>query len=355
MPVPPLSGTCFRRENIASSRYNQTLAASPNYLSLSPGIPMRFGLDCYHFSKQLPSIPFAGQELPEHVIYHLYWRADLAPLSRRQILLLKSVLATQDPDHSSVILWTNDFRLAHNALLTPVLAGARGRLNIRVIDSHELASDTPMENHQLLNANAVGTVDHRAWVDGDLVRVLVLYRFGGVWIDMDTLILRDFRPLFEQEWVTQWDCYDKPYIVLNGAVMHFYAHSPYLCEMLHIMATGPAPRPASTDWGSLLYHQLHRRLLQAGVKPFSILPYCLTDARNCRLDNRLADPFLADDAWISSKEGRRELEMKLDSIFSIHLHNQWQKTFPAGGWVETLVIPRIEQAWERFIDEHANV
>jgi hypothetical protein len=154
--------------------------------------------------------------------------------------------------------------------------------------------------------------------------------------------------LTEQEFVTQWDCYDKPYAPLNGAVMHFYKHSPYLCEMLYMMATGPAPRQGTTDWGSLLYHQLFRRLLQAGVKPFTVLPYCFTDGRSCRLDNRLPDPFEKDDGWVSSPKGGQELENKLDSIFAIHLHNQWKRPFPKGGWINRLVTSKIESRWKEY-------
>jgi hypothetical protein len=32
---------------------------------------------------------------------------------------------------------------------------------------------------------------------------------------------------------------DKPYQPLNGAMMHFHRDSPYLCEMLHSMASSP--------------------------------------------------------------------------------------------------------------------
>lgn len=60
-----------------------------------------------------------------------------------------------------------------------------------------------MESNSLLEM-----ADRQAWVDGDLVRVLVLYRKGGIWIDFDTILTgRDLRVLGEHEWVTQWDCY----------------------------------------------------------------------------------------------------------------------------------------------------
>ena len=307
---------------------------------------MKFGLDCYHFSRTIPSLPIAGQLLPDHTIYHLYWRTDLASFGDRQILLLKSLLVTQDPDHSSLILWSNDPSLSENPLLSTIFSVAGSeRFTVQVADLSLLAQGTYMEDHSALRSPSR---DKRAWIDGDLVRILVLYAYGGVWIDMDSVVVRSFQPLLEQEWVTQWDCYDKPYNLLNGAVLHFQKHSPYLCEMLYAMATGPAPRKTSTDWGSILYHQVFRRLLQAGHKPFSVLPYCMMDARSCRIDNRLPDPFAKNDAWISTEQGAKELEIKIKSVFSIHLHNQWGKKFPKEGWMNRLVMIPLEAEWERL-------
>jgi hypothetical protein len=350
IPVPALSDTCYSPSHLASSSYNTNLADSPKHLLLNPGISMKFGLDCYHFSRQLPSTPVAGQELPEHTTFHLYWRADLAPFQERQALLIKSLFTTQDMSTSDIVLWTNDISLLGNPLLIQIQSTVgKDKLVIRVADFVDLARGTPMEGHSLLSA--AGTKDRRGWVDGDLLRVLALYAYGGVWVDMDTVLLRSIRPLLEQEWVTQWDCYDKPYAPLNGAMLSFYKHSPYLCEMLHAMASSKTPpRASSTDWGSLLYHQVHRRLLQAGKKPFAVLPYCLTDPRSCRLDNRLPDPFEKDDGWIKSKEGETELKYKLESIFAVHLHNQWEKAFPKNGWMQKLVVDDIESKWEELQD-----
>lgn len=37
------------------------------------------------------------------------------------------------------------------------------------------------------------------------------------------------------------------------------------------------------------------------------------------------------------------LEGVLGKIFSIHLHNQWDKEFPKEGWVERLLLNKYEQ------------
>lgn len=144
---------------------------------------------------------------------------------------------------------------------------------------------------------------------------------------------------------------DKPYAPLNGALMRFRKHSPYLCEAFHIIFTSPFPREGSTDWGSLLYFKLWRRLVAGGIPPFQILPFCFSDARSCRLDNRLPDPFSPDNAkgkWtmgLGMEEGGG-LDKVLGKVFGVHLHNQWEKDFPKDGWVERLLLNRYEKTLE---------
>jgi hypothetical protein len=38
------------------------------------------------------------------------------------------------------------------------------------------------------------------------------------------------------------------------------------------------------------------------------------------------------------------LDVALSKIFSVHLHNQWNKAFPRGGWVERLLLKRYNRA-----------
>jgi len=41
-------------------------------------------------------------------------------------------------------------------------------------------------------------------------------------------------------------------------------------------------------------------------------------------------------------EGGR-LDKVLQNIFGVHLHNQWEKEFPEGGWVQRLLLDRYEK------------
>ena len=79
---------------------------------------------------------------------------------------------------------------------------------LKIVDVESLAKGTALEASDLLYAK-----DSKAWVDGDLVRLLVTWVYGGVWVDMDSLLTRDLSPLLEHEFVTQWDCYGTFHIV----------------------------------------------------------------------------------------------------------------------------------------------
>lgn len=130
--------------------------------------------------------------------------------------------------------------------------------------------------------------------------------------------------------------------------MHFLQHSPYLCEAFELMARSPPPRRGTTEWGSLLYHKLWRALVNGGIQPFKILPFCFTDGRSCRLDTRLPDPFVADGTgsnavWGAAGAGEDgAVDRALGNVFAVHLHNQWEKAFPASGWVDRLLLKRYD-------------
>ena len=82
-------------------------------------------------------------------------------------------------------------------------------IEIRQVDMNALTRGTELEG-LLSTIDGGGLFDERAWVDGDAVRLLVLWHIGGVWLDMDQILTRDLHPLTESEFVTQWDCYGEP-------------------------------------------------------------------------------------------------------------------------------------------------
>ncbi|KDR80276.1 hypothetical protein GALMADRAFT_242613 [Galerina marginata CBS 339.88] len=344
-PIIPLSG-CFDQDRVSPSYNVSQHVYGPKKTEVQAGMQMRMGLDCYNFAGSIKheSRRHHSSRIPpdDRVQFHTYWRNDLAPFGPRQEWMLKSFFATQDVASSRLILWSNG-ELGPNLILQTYLNRYPDSFALKIVDIPTLAKGTELEGTDLLTRK-----DAKAWVDGDLIRLLLLWNYGGVWVDMDSLMTRDLEPLLEHEFVTQWDCYDKIYRPLNGALMRFRKHSPYLCEAFHVMVASPPPRSGSTDWGALLYLKLWRRLLAASIPPFKILPFCFSDGRSCRLDNRLPDPFQPDNKlgkWtmgLGLEEGGG-LDKTLQKVFGVHLHNQWEKPYPSNGWVERLLLRRYDE------------
>jgi hypothetical protein len=198
--LTPLRG-CFKPEQVSPVYNVSERLYGPKVTEVHAGMSMRLGLDCYDFAGTIR--PLSSSALaPDRprTNYHTYWRTDLAAFGERQEYTLKSFFATQNP-HSRLIMWSNG-DLSSNALLASYVARYPGAFELRVADVHALSKGTPLENSPLLSSR-----DEKAWLDGDLVRLLVVWRDGGVWVDMDTLLTRDLTPLLEHEFVTQWDCY----------------------------------------------------------------------------------------------------------------------------------------------------
>ena len=43
------------------------------------------------------------------------------------------------------------------------------------------------------------------------------------------------------------------------------------------------------------------------------------------------------------QEGGNKLKQTLNKVFAIHLHNQWEKKFPKGGWVDILLLKKYDK------------
>ena len=203
--VHPLAG-CFDAEKV-SPMYNVSEAIyGQRKTEVQAGVPLRMGMDCYDFAGTIRTEPKdRSHPLPieQRTIFHSYWRTDLAPFGERQEWMLKSFFATQDVSSTRFILWSNG-DLGANPILNKYAKAYPDAFSLRVMDVDVLARGTSLDGSALLKSK-----DSKAWTDGDLVRLLLLWTYGGVWVDMDSLLTRDLKPLLEHEFVTQWDCYGK--------------------------------------------------------------------------------------------------------------------------------------------------
>ena len=192
----PLAG-CFDK---ISKDYDIKSLNSPKYNVVQGGLSYKHGFDCYGHSKLIQMQEGQGKV---KTTIHLYWRSDIAPLGYREKVLLDSIFATQDLDFVEIKLWSNgDLFKYNNDFLNEYTNNFPHHFSVEQFDLHELSVGTPLEHSKRLDLK-----DTKAWLDGDIIRILLLWAYGGIWIDMDSIVIRDLQPLLEHEFVTQWDCY----------------------------------------------------------------------------------------------------------------------------------------------------
>ena len=124
--------------------------------------------------------------------YHFIWFGREFPLTHA--LAIRSVAATCSPD--SILLHASD-DLSGQPDFDQLVAEVPA-FSVQRIDIGALLEEPDLPAPSRLRKVWDQLMGQRRWAQlADLLRHLVLYRQGGVYLDLDTLTLRDVRPLLE--------------------------------------------------------------------------------------------------------------------------------------------------------------
>ena len=261
------------------------------------------GNKALEFAKAIPETVY-----PQKTNFHFCWRVP-GEFGRKQVLCLKSALVTQNLSNSNIIMWCN-VSLLHNDWFRQV---AR-YVQFEIYDPVEQAVGTPLEGLRLLTKD-----DEHHWLGGDLFRILILYKYGGVYADQDVVFLRDFAPLLGQEFMYQWGTEtvnSKQKEKINGAVMRLFSGSKLAKELLTDLPKMPAGFD-STDWSASLYQRVREY-----DKNWTIFPCAFFNPEWQLFINmgESAHPF---------RKGSESL-LDFDGCFSWHWHNKWSSPIEEG-------------------------
>ena len=132
-------------------------------------------------------------EFPDEVVpFHIYTEVR----TEKELLAIKSYIATQDLDRTKLIVWS-DYDISNQENIQPY----KEHLDLRVYDAVEEAKGTPLEG---IEKYTKIQDDHNHYMSSGVLRFLVLYKYGGIYMDMDMVLLRDFRPILGQDFAYQW-------------------------------------------------------------------------------------------------------------------------------------------------------
>lgn len=197
-------------------------------------------IDSLNFAKSLPKT-----DLKKDI--HFYWRVP-RQFERKQALPIKSAIVNNS--NCKIYLWSN-VDLSKNLYLQPLLPF----INLKIWNPmKELEESFLKDNLDFFKKHKID--DEMCWLGGDLFRLLCLYKYGGIYTDMDIVTLRDLSPLYPYNFLYQWGAAgttdSEPTLSMNGAVMSFNAGNTNLKIMLeNLLKIKPVQN--TFCWGRDLY------------------------------------------------------------------------------------------------------
>lgn len=298
-----------------SSVCQNALASLPptDHYGIIPSVPVKEDDICFDYASLIQH-----NIVHSNTTFHTFWSSQLSKhITQNQMASIRSFAATQltSPSNSNnLIVWipaSDTPRLLETKSLWHMIKS--NKIHYRVIEEDNLLSDTPFDKTAVTD-------------ESSLVKLAALYKYGGVWFDLDVVFVRDLSPLLhQQEWLSQASCFEKSQFASSstvdsrfaGGLMYFRAQSPYLCEMISA-ALDDLTKKSELDplpsLGPHLYSRVYHRLLLHRIAPWAVLPWCFTDPTQCKKSNSL--PSLFDNNRNFDKE-------RLANVFTIRYNKKW--------------------------------
>jgi len=245
----------------------------------------------------------------DSLIFHSFWRVP-REFGLKQVSVIKSIIVTHKHKLNKVEinLWSN-VDLSDNQYFQEISK----YVNLKIWNVREEIKNTILEDCNFLK-NPELINDDLCWLESDLFRLLILHKYGGFYLDMDVLVLRDMSPLNNLEFVYQWGpkgfkCFhtntvDTEFSV-NNAIMRLNKGSDLSLKFLEILKITP-PVKNTADWGNRLFSKtIENELI--------VLP-CIWFDSEWGYEDTILEPF-----------------KKIDNIkffegsFTWHWHNAWDE------------------------------
>ena len=201
------------------------------------------------------ALNFNSYQTQDKIIFHTYWR-EINPFGRKQAAVIKSIVASHKGSGKNVEinLWSNK-PFEDNSFYREISK----YVNFKIWNLDAEVKGTLLEGTHITKEYIE---DGLCYLEGDIFRLLTLHKYGGFYVDMDVLVLREFSPLNSLEFVYQWGTGGNKGEVFksNGAVMRMNAGSPLSFEFMELLLSTPATHN-TTGWGCDIYHKTPSQFL----------------------------------------------------------------------------------------------
>lgn len=236
----------------------------------------------------------------------LYWIGD--NVNYKHSVVLKSFLATQNQNNATMKIYS-DKEISNKE----VFREYKNSNNIEFyhFDVEKEIRDTVYESFQY--TKQIKDHSFNAAYESDFFRLLMLYKYGGFYIDFDVLLLRDLSPLVNYDFLYQWGYY--PNNMINGAVMHLVKGSSINNHFSELLVKKKAtPGNGSLTWASDLYLEVKKKYEELVIFPAAFFN-SEWQSGTCPETNGLLEPL----------KKHPFSNMLFEGAFSWHWHNRWEE------------------------------
>ena len=234
----------------------------------------------------------------DKVIFHCYWNGAL---NNKHMISLKSCYYFNvfKKTNRVIYLWLE------NNIENKYLEEAKKYAEIKIFNLKIEEQNTFLENIEYYYKKELSFYS-------DLVRYILLYKYGGCWFDLDILFLRDFSPLFSkftnEICVYQWEYQQYP----NGAIfISLIPNNESLKDIMNYIIK------ENKGWGFQESNMSYDLPLN-----FLVLPCAWFDIAWIKNSTELSDKNFSKFVQASDKEYTFENFFK--GAFCYHWHNLWK-------------------------------
>ena len=242
----------------------------------------------------------------EKVIAHTYWYGEIG---RKQAFSIISYLATQDLAKTEVWLWLDEESgyegYKENKYLKELLPFIK-------VKCYNPLKELKGTRHFQTN---IFTTKFNLAYRADGFRILILYKYGGLYFDMDVCFLDDVLQVCGSEWCYAWE----KQAYANNALLYFHnGKESKLMSYLFWKAQRKAPMP----WAIL--HYTDKRLRNLTVYPYQLFDPAWLDEKAEATDkyfDSFFEPIKENDGEMKTVNSYKEF---YPGALAYHWHNRWE-------------------------------
>jgi len=170
---------------------------------------------CLRFLRRAPAT-CGHKEDESSLTFHCYWHGAF---TNKQSLSIKSFLATQNLRRTQIWLWLDKMNGYDNFEDNPHLKPLLSKITVKSYNADLESLDTPLAGMPFIRER------RDLPLRSDVFRILVLFKYGGCYFDLDVLFLRDLLDLSQiigqKEFCYQW-CSE---LYANSAILYLQKRS----------------------------------------------------------------------------------------------------------------------------------